>query len=274
MGRNIARLRKAKNLTQELLAEKLKVSFQAISKWETGQSYPDIEILPKLTELLETNIDYLLGHVPGDIKKTIYQDAYEADNFYWGLQPSDFCYEIIKNYPPDHHRKLLEIGCGEGKDALFFARNGYEVTAFDIAQTGIDKVLRLSDQFRVYIRAFRADMMEYRLDKEYDIIYSSRALHHIRPDLRLTVLSDYKDHTKPLGIHALNVYVNKPFIEPSPEHDLFAYLWKSGEIFIYYNDYKLNYIDEIIYDCNSSGQDHKHVIDVMIAQKIMLDSDS
>ena len=66
MGKNIARLRKNLGLKQEALADLLKVSPQAISKWENGQSYPDIETLPKLTDILETNIDTLLGHIPGD----------------------------------------------------------------------------------------------------------------------------------------------------------------------------------------------------------------
>ena len=39
IGRNIKRLREEQNITQQLLAEKLSVSFQAVSKWETGESH-------------------------------------------------------------------------------------------------------------------------------------------------------------------------------------------------------------------------------------------
>ena len=267
MGKNIARLRKNLGLTQDSLASSLKVSPQAISKWENGQSYPDIEILPKLTDILETNIDTLLGHTPGDTKKTIYSQTYEDDDYYWGLQPNDLCYDVLRLCPPTKKTKLLEIGCGEGKDALFFARNGYEVTAFDIAQSGIDKALMLADRYKVCIRAFRADMMEYRLSEEYDIIYSSRSLQHIKPAYREEIISDYQHHTKVMGLNALNVFVKKPFIGPPPEDDAFAYLWKSGEIFTHYNDWEFKRMDETIYDCCSSGIPHKHVIDVLVAQK-------
>ena len=61
MSKNILRLRKEKGYTQKKLADLMQVSAQAISKWETGQSYPDIELLPRLTDVLETNIDTLLG---------------------------------------------------------------------------------------------------------------------------------------------------------------------------------------------------------------------
>lgn len=47
-SKNLIKLRKANKLTQENLAAKLGVSFQAISKWETEQTYPDIELLPQI----------------------------------------------------------------------------------------------------------------------------------------------------------------------------------------------------------------------------------
>lgn len=268
LGKNIVRLRREKGYTQENLAAMLQVSAQAISKWENGQSYPDIELFPKLTDILETNIDSLLGHVPGDSQKTIYQEAYTDDDYYWGLQPNELCYDVLKMFPSDRHIKLLDIGCGEGKDALFFARNGYNVTAFDIAQSGIDKLCRLADRYRVYVKTFRADMMEYRLSEDYDIIYSSRSLHHIHPSMRAEIMENYQSHTKENGINAFNVYVKKPFIGPPPEKDKFAYLWKSGELFSYYADWKLTHINEMIYDCHSSGVFHQHTIDIMIAEKV------
>ena len=266
MAKNIARLRKEKGYTQEKLASLMQVSAQAISKWENEQSYPDIELLPRLTDILETNIDSLIGHIPGDSRKTIYSEVYEDNGFYWGLQPDSLCFDVLRLYPPSGHVKILEIGCGEGKDALFFARNGYNVTAFDIAQSAINKVQRLADQYKVYIKAFRAEMKEYRLEEDYDIIFSSRALHHLHPDFRSEIIADYQKHTKPNGLHALNVYIRKPFIGPPPEKDDFAYLWRTGEIFSLYADWNLQRIDEIIYDCFSSGIPHKHVMDILVAQ--------
>ncbi|MBQ3210018.1 MAG: methyltransferase domain-containing protein [Oscillospiraceae bacterium] len=269
MGKNISRLRKEQKLTQENLARAVGVSAQAVSKWESGQSYPDIEVLPKLTDILETNIDSLLGHIPGDLKKTLYQAAYLSDDYYWGLQPNDLCYEVLRLVPPGKDTKLLEIGCGEGKDAFFFARNGYNVTAFDIAQSGINKLQRLAEMYHLHINAFRADMLSYRLQEEYDVIYSSRALHHIKPELRKEIFENYKQHTKLNGINAMNVYLRKPFIEPPPEQDDFAYLWESGELLMKYSDWRIKLIEEKIYDCMSSNVKHQHAIDIMIAEKVM-----
>lgn len=60
VGKNIARLRKRENLTQEELANKLGVSPQAVSKWENEQSCPDITLLPKLAEIFNVTVDALL----------------------------------------------------------------------------------------------------------------------------------------------------------------------------------------------------------------------
>ena len=64
LGRNIAALRKAKGMTQDALANQLGVTFQAVSKWETGLSCPDITILPDLSDLLGVSIDALFGRAP------------------------------------------------------------------------------------------------------------------------------------------------------------------------------------------------------------------
>ena len=60
----IARQRKEKGLTQKQLADMLKVSNKTISKWETGEGFPDITILPALAEALSLTVDKLLGSGP------------------------------------------------------------------------------------------------------------------------------------------------------------------------------------------------------------------
>lgn len=61
LGGRIAELRKNKNMTQEALAEMMDVSPQAVSKWENDISCPDINSLPKLSEILDCSLDFLLG---------------------------------------------------------------------------------------------------------------------------------------------------------------------------------------------------------------------
>ena len=61
IGRKISEFRKVSNMTQMELADRLNISFQAVSNWERGNSMPDISKLPELAELFGISIDELLG---------------------------------------------------------------------------------------------------------------------------------------------------------------------------------------------------------------------
>ena len=61
IGNKIRELRKASGMTQEQLAAALSISFQSVSKWETGLTLPDLSMIPGLTRLLGVTADELLG---------------------------------------------------------------------------------------------------------------------------------------------------------------------------------------------------------------------
>lgn len=267
LAKNICRYRKEKGLTQEELAKMLGLTFQAVSKWETAQTLPDIIQLPKLSQILDISIDKLLGYVSYDRQITIYEEEYKTPEYYWGIAPSKICLKVLDLLPPSSHLKLLDIGCGEGKDSVFFARNGYDVTAFDISDAGIEKTKRLADKIGVPIKVFKADVLDYRLDTNFDILFSSGVFHYIKPDLRHDILSNYKRFTNINGLHIFNVFVTKPFIEPPPEKEPTACKWISGELITHYHDWLIQESSEVIFDCNSSGIPHKHAMNKIIAQK-------
>lgn len=60
LSKKIFELRKAGNLSQEQLAEKIGISRQSISKWESGESVPEIERLVELSKIFDVTIDYLV----------------------------------------------------------------------------------------------------------------------------------------------------------------------------------------------------------------------
>lgn len=77
LGENIRENRRRLGLTQEQLADRLGVSFQSVSRWETGTTYPDMETLPELAKLFDTTIDALVGYVPeykSENKRPSYED--------------------------------------------------------------------------------------------------------------------------------------------------------------------------------------------------------
>lgn len=266
-GEVISKRRRESGMTQNQLAQILNISFQAVSKWENGTAYPDIEMLPKLAAALNTTVDALLGY---SSVVTDYDRRYNTEEYYWGLKPNRICYDIMKILPPVRPYRVLDIGCGEGKDAVFFAKCGYMVTAFDISEQGIEKARKLAGYNKVDVSFFKGDIFDFRPEGEYDIIFSSGVLHFFPQSQRKEFCESLKAHTADNGINALNVFVRKPFIERAPDltrDEEKRHPWYSGELFGYYHDWMFHTCREEIFDCNSGGIPHKHCMDTLIAQK-------
>lgn len=75
-------LRKAKNISQEKLAQYLNISFQAVSKWETGGTYPDISLLPEIARFFGITVDELLQAEQID-EKRLYREYEEKAAEMW-----------------------------------------------------------------------------------------------------------------------------------------------------------------------------------------------
>lgn len=83
VGEQIAVLRKAKGITQNELGERVGVSFQAVSKWERGETLPDITLLPDLAVILGTTIDFILL---GGEKAVEYKGRFTVEEMKNGLK--------------------------------------------------------------------------------------------------------------------------------------------------------------------------------------------
>jgi tellurite methyltransferase len=199
-----------------------------------------------------------------------YDQKYESNEYYWGEKPTPLCDQVIslineyfKNQP-----LLLDLGCGEGRDAVHFARNGFKVIGLDTSVNGLKKTRKLAEKFGVYIKTICTDMLDFHLNDQIDVIYSSGSIQYIHPNMRSKFFSFYKNHTSKNGIHAHTVLLEKPFIPRAPDAEENEKFLRSGEIMSYYWDWKIHYINEEIIDCNSGNIPHKHVLNQIIAQKI------
>lgn len=272
---NLVNLRKRSKMTQEKLAARLGVSFQSVSKWENAQGYPDIELIPVIASVFGVSVDALLGYQAEKIQTTLYAEKYRDEEYYWGNRIWSGCYEVLKQMPPVRPLRLLDIGCGEGQAAVFFARNGYQVSAFDITESGIEKGKRLAERSGVSVNFFRADLLDYRMENGshvangsgYDIVFASGSLQYIPPEKRAEILRHYKEHTAPGGIHVMNVFVEKPYLPTPPDWEEKEYFWKTGELFYHYSDWKMERMEEYVFDCDSGGARHQHCMDVMIGRR-------
>lgn len=82
IGQFIKKIRQDNNLTQKDLADKLGVTYQAVSKWENGKNVPDIATLKEISELFNTNIDEILN---GEKKEKISEQTKEKNNYIYPI---------------------------------------------------------------------------------------------------------------------------------------------------------------------------------------------
>jgi len=104
IGQKIKELRKKNDLTQEKLADYLGVSYQAVSKWETGVNTPDLSLIGPLTKLLHVTADELLGLTApeNDERRTelehLYQETWKSGDL---EQRWNICKTAVQEYPGD-----------------------------------------------------------------------------------------------------------------------------------------------------------------------------
>jgi SAM-dependent methyltransferase len=103
-----------------------------------------------------------------------YDEAYSKPGLYWGREPNSLCLEAIaldSAVAVDRVRKrAIDLGCGEGRDLIQFARYGYESVGVDISLPGLRKAKAWAEEEGFVIRTFRSDLI--RLPAEPGIRHS------------------------------------------------------------------------------------------------------
>ncbi len=131
LAENLRALRLEKGMTQEELAEMLHVTSQSVSKWERGETYPDITLLPALANVFETGIDSLMGMDKIRAEKTLYDihdQAHRAMGAGAFLEAERIYREALLIYPnkPEMLLGLSEALAvkGEAREAIRYAEKG------------------------------------------------------------------------------------------------------------------------------------------------------
>lgn len=268
IGKRIALLRKERRYTQEQISLILNVTPQAVSKWEKGNALPDTSLLPLLAKTLGVSIDRLLTGGSLMEKTSPYDREYKKEEYYWGLQHSLLAEQITEIMQEDkENRRLLDIGSGEGRDAIYFAKYGFQVDALEISTPGIEKIRQYSQSSGYEVNILHANMIGYEFTASYDVIYSHGSLQFLPLDQRQNHFDKYKRRTNIGGLNAHLIFVEKPFIKVAPDWEKDEFFYLSGDLARYYHDWKIIQCGEQIIDCNSANIPHQHAVSYIIARK-------
>ena len=90
----------------------------------------------------------------------IWNKVYANDASFFGDDPSNFGLECYEEFKKHGVKKILELGCGQGRDTLFFASNGIDVVAIDSSQVAIDVLSKIITEKKLPIQAMAYNATE------------------------------------------------------------------------------------------------------------------
>lgn len=102
--------------------------------------------------------------------------------------------------------KVLDIGCGPGRNSIYFAKQGCEVDAVDISQVSLDWARERAEEQGLNINFIHSSIFDMEIiPGSYDIVYDGGCLHHIPPHRRIMYIPLIERSLKPGGLFGITV---------------------------------------------------------------------
>ncbi len=136
-----------------------------------------------------------------------YDKHYKSPDYFGDPYPE--LVSFFNQIEPKGH--VLDLGCGQGRDSIALARMGYKVTGVDISKVGINQLQSIAAKEKLDIKATVADMYEYQIGKDVDIVLLDSMLHFYPKDREKETrfLVRVMDELKPEGLLCVLVWRSK-----------------------------------------------------------------
>jgi SAM-dependent methyltransferase len=152
------------------------------------------------------NFEDIMELLDSQAEGVAWNEFYELRN-----RPANF---ILQNELPDENlveffskevpvTSAIEFGCGEGRNAIYMAKQGVSVTAIDLSSTAIENAKRIAKQKGVNVDFRCQNVLKGGISGKYDFVYDSGMLHHLTPHRRITYIELLKTILKPGGYFGL-----------------------------------------------------------------------
>ena len=110
----------------------------------------------------------------------VWDERYSSDEYVYGTKPNEFLASVANQIPTG---KVLCLAEGEGRNAVYLAELGYEVTAVDASRVGLEKAQRLAEKRGAEIKTIIADLADFEIEENsWDGIVSIFC--HVPPTIR------------------------------------------------------------------------------------------
>ena len=135
----------------------------------------------------------------------MWDERYSAKEYVYGKNPNDFLVQSLSNIPGG---KVLCLADGEGRNSVYLAEQGFEVSSVDASEPGMKKADQLARERGVSIHTVVSDLADYEIEPEtWDAIVSIFC--HLPPALRQVVHKKVVAGLRPGGVLVLEAYTPK-----------------------------------------------------------------
>ncbi|MBZ4422781.1 methyltransferase domain-containing protein [Myxococcus sp. RHSTA-1-4] len=182
--------------------------------------------------------------------------------------PNHDIVELAAALPPG--TRVLDLGCGEGRNAFFLAGRGCQVTAVDRSAAGIEKLSALAKRTGVPLRAVVADIAELELRDTWDVIMAHGVIDYLDNRTWRSLLARLKAHTAPGGYNAYTCMLFTDEYPAGPEFLAagFKHSLAQGELAAFYGDWEQVRHDRYVkWDQHPGIPLHCHPVDKLVARK-------
>lgn len=196
--------------------------------------------------------------------KQFWDDRYSSGNYIYGTQPNRFFKEQIDRLEPG---KLLLPAEGEGRNAIYAAREGWQVDAFDISEKGRKKALELAKRNHVTINYSISKYKDYEIKKDF---YDGMALiyAHLHNSKRRDIHKQLIEGLKPGGHLILEAFSKQQIENTSGGPKDLEMLYDLDDLLEDFVELKIKHADEIELELEE-GKHHEGTANIirLLAQK-------
>ena len=183
---------------------------------------------------------------------------YEGTTYIYGKEPTAFLNEKLSLLKKG---KALVLAMGEGRNAVYLAENGFDVTGVDISAVGIEKCERLAEERGVVVNSVVADLTDYDMGSEqYDLITNFYFFDK-------SILPEVIDSLKPGGI-----FIFETYSRDHSKHSKFGpknpdYLVKPNELLEIFKSLRILYYEDTVTELNEGMHKGTAALIRLIARK-------
>lgn len=188
--------------------------------------------------------------------------ASTPDRFIWGTRASPLASEATELL--GRRARVLDLGCGEGRDSVFLAEQGHDVIGVEVALDGLRKAARLADARGVHVDWVCAAMPDLPVRGPFDLVYSCGAIHYVARRHRGQFFDQLRGLTPRGGYHAHVVFTERRVYR---EKDEVVHYFAPQELRDAYRDWIVVRHEEGLIPCAQDGVGHVHSVETILARR-------